>query len=159
MSAIKTTLQSTITSYLAALDGAFAARSTAAIDATKTADCTFSLAPASFLRAAGLPPDLAMPNGAWNAHLQSQFGAVRSVRVELLGAPVVDEAARAAVVHHRNHVVLADGREATLENAVFLYFSEDGTRVARIVEFTDPVATKEYMAMIEEAKKELGESA
>ncbi|KAK3374832.1 hypothetical protein B0H63DRAFT_257196 [Podospora didyma] len=144
-------IENTIKEYFASKLEFFDTKSSAQSSRTQTEDCNFSLAPASFHRELGIPAGFALSNTAWDEHVLGQLPLLHTAQSERLET-VIDAAARKAVVHVRNEMVLKDGNKATVENALFFYFIDDGTKIKKIVEFTDVVETKRYLGLVEEAK-------
>ncbi|KAK3376282.1 hypothetical protein B0T24DRAFT_665277 [Lasiosphaeria ovina] len=154
MSELYGTIQKTIDEYFTSLDEIFAKKSIESASRARTDDCTFAIAPASFLRDNGMPADHKLTNEQRAGHMKSQFPAMDHAESESVQA-VIDAHAKTAVVQKRNHITLVNGKSITTECAVFLWFTDDGTKVKKIVQFTDTAETKKYLGMVKEAIQEL----
>jgi ketosteroid isomerase-like protein len=146
------TVKATIEDFVRSHDDGVRMKDASQLLRTLTTDCTRSLRPASFLQEMGMPVDAVMSNEMFLAHFESLIAFMGSATTTLLDS-VVDAPGRRAVIHITHHVNMADGEnDATLENAIFLHFTEDGSKINKIVEYADSIATKRFMGLIAAAR-------
>jgi hypothetical protein len=125
------------------------------VNRIKTEDCRFQLAPAALVAQFPLPPDFGT-NASWAEHIKNQQPVVASSDVEVLEI-IVDEKARKATAHVLNHIKLKNGKQAAIENAVFLHFDQETDRLKKIIDFADSEATKTYMGILQESMQAQGQ--
>jgi hypothetical protein len=151
---MEATLRTTVQSFLDAMAIIFDKQSITELQALLTPDFNLSLAPASFMAAAGMPADFSLSKDGWSAHLNSHMPVITSTKMTVFDT-IVEATGRKAAVHLNHAVEIRGGAGTTLENVLMLHFTEDGTKVRKVVEFTDVDTTKKYMGLVAEAKKAL----
>jgi len=152
-------MRATLTDFVQSYNDANATKDGRQILRTLTADHTRRMAPASFLRALGIPVDTALTNDQIAAHFGGQLPVIADGRTELRGAPVVDATARRAALHIVNHIRLQGAEDViVLENTWFLDFTEDGKHICRSWEMADSAEAKRYLGLVMQAQKAAAES-
>ncbi|KAF2481187.1 hypothetical protein BDY17DRAFT_184365 [Neohortaea acidophila] len=125
-------------------DQANCGRDITTLSTALTPTCRRYFAPASLLTQA---PALAAgrSNAEFEAQTQQELtGAMSSWEVEILDL-TVDERARKAVVRLVSHATSKRGKTYDFENVFTLFFTEDGAKVEKIVQFVDVGAAGQFM--------------
>ena len=112
-------------------------------------DCTRQLAPSSYLAAVGLPPGFLLTNDMYKGKWAEQLPAVIIQSTDILSL-VVDAASLKAAAIAAHNAQFSDGEVRTLEFAYFLDFSEDGSKIAKILQFSDTDGSLKFQVKVDE---------
>ena len=119
-------------------------------------DCKRHLLPKSMLKAAGIPVEFAFDNETYQNEFTKdlKLGSVGEHDVANL---VIDVEARklAATTTTQIHYKVGEKERLTLEFSWFFNFNEDGSKITKVVEFTDSNAVQKMLDIAAAAKKEV----
>lgn len=125
------------------------------INRSVTPDCKRYLLPKSMLRAQGIPLDFAFDNETYQSEFAKDL-TIGSVHGHDVANMIVDVEARKLAATTTARVLFTVGERETLvlEFAWFFDFNEDGSKITRVVEFTDGDAVQKMAAVATAAKKD-----
>jgi hypothetical protein len=154
-----TDIRKAVDAYFSAFAGIWNGTSTPEdVNALKSPDCVFALAPASFFKSMPTSPGFGT-NEAWVHHIRMQQPIVDSSTKLEVKRVIIDAELRTAVVHMGWDIKLKTGVErVVIENAVFLDFEESSAKIKKVTEFTDTAESKWYMDMMMQAAQQFGQS-
>lgn len=144
---IKTAIETTLRAFIAAYKDSAAENNAALINRDVTADCTRQLLPASLLEFFGAPPDHLVDNNEYERLTANDLEAGGAQRSSILDL-IIDAAGRKAAFRTVTDMVFKDGETLVMEHCWFLYFTEDGSKVKKVVEFCDADSVKKLMARV-----------
>lgn len=130
-------IETTTHAFLSALEEGGAQNDASLINRDVTADCPRYMIPASLLQAFGLPVDYAFTPAEFQETYAKDI-KVLTFKNNVIANLVIDTKARRAAFTSVAEVHPRSGKEAwSYEQAWFMYFTEDGTKVEKVVEFCD----------------------
>lgn len=129
---------------------------------TVTSDCIRIVGPASLVRAMsppGSPPQdsLTMDNDAFIAHAEPQHDFIKNAKSTLVDT-IIDAKKQRAAVRFTNAFTVGKTL-IVLENTFFIDFTEDGTKIKKILEILDVPTVQVLRQALEDARKAAAESA
>ncbi|CAG7558215.1 unnamed protein product [Fusarium equiseti] len=122
------------------------------VSATLANNCRRFIAPASFMKAMGLPDELAKqgsPNDMYEQHFSMQIPFVESTSCDVHDIALDQQKMKATV--HLTHRIKPMGilEEFFVENMILLDFDKEGEKIVKIVEFTDVAESMKYMQILQ----------
>ncbi|KAM0322572.1 hypothetical protein ACHAQA_009419 [Verticillium albo-atrum] len=129
-------IEATARSFLLAFEDGGAQNDASVINRDVTADCKRHMLPASVPQAFGLPTDFAFDT----AQFQEAFAKdikVLKFKNNIIANLVIDTEARVAAFTSTAEVHVNNGESYSAEQSWFLYFTEDGSKVKKVIEFCD----------------------
>ncbi|KAH6690374.1 hypothetical protein F5X68DRAFT_253278 [Plectosphaerella plurivora] len=135
-STLRQRIEATTRSFLATFeDGAKGDASVINRDVTE--DCKRYLLPASVPRAFNLPEDFAFDPKAFQGTYENDLKVLKFNSNVIANLVIDTEALRAAFTSLAEVEVLATGETYPVEQSWYLYFTEDGSKVNKVIEFCD----------------------
>jgi hypothetical protein len=144
---IRSTIEATIRDFIGAYKDGAAQNDPSIINRNVAAQCTRHLLPASLVQALGAPADFVIDNEEYQRLFANDL-KVGGVQRCTLSNLVIDVTARKAAATTVADMVCKDGETIVMEHSWFLDFSEDGSKVTKVVEFCDPDGVHKLMAKI-----------
>ncbi|KAF4338317.1 hypothetical protein FBEOM_7782 [Fusarium beomiforme] len=123
------------------------------VSATLADNCRRFIAPVSFMKSMGLP-DSVIQAGSSNELYEQNF-AMQIPLIQQTSCKVHDTSfdpeKKKATVHLTHQIRLfGNEEEYSIENLIILDLDEKGEKIVKIVEFTDAVESKRYMAAVQQ---------
>ncbi|KPM42503.1 hypothetical protein AK830_g4043 [Neonectria ditissima] len=148
---IKKNIEATFTDFIAAYKDGAKQNDPAIINRNVTADCTRHLLPTSLLKALGAPQDFVIDNAEYERlfAVDLQVGGVQEFTISNL---VIDAEDRKAAATTLAKMVFKNGEELVMEHSWFVDFTEDGTKVKKVVEFCDGESVHKLMAEVKKTE-------
>lgn len=112
-----------------------------------SADCVRKFQPPSFCQAMGYPVDGEISNSIYQGRIAQGMKAWTAKKTDILHLTIDVEARRVAAQTHISGE-WKTGEDAELDFAWFLYFSDDGKEIVRVIEYMDSPPVKEYYGKI-----------
>lgn len=143
---LRKTIEGTTREFVMSWDAASELNDASAVNRSVTADCTRRIGPASLLSALGAPADHEQDNAyaEQNCAEDIRIAAIKTTAFENL---VIDVEGRRSASRTVAEMNCFDGSGTiVLEFVWFLDFTEDGTKVKRVFEVTDPTAALQIFA-------------
>ncbi|KAI1804580.1 hypothetical protein F4811DRAFT_275065 [Daldinia bambusicola] len=151
MADLRAVIQKTIDRFLANNDLGVKNRDPSIFSAVLTDDCLRVYRPASFVARYPQFFKAQISNADYEAQMRVELATMRAVS-QTVSRTTIDPAQRRATLWTEQAVTTADGAVTRVELIWDLTFSEDGTRVAQILEFVDTYeATKVLEKMLANA--------
>jgi hypothetical protein len=129
-------IETTTRAFLSAFEEGSAQQDASIINRDVTADCTRLMHPASVPQAFGLPADFAFDTATFQAAFAKDIQVLRFEN-NVISNLVIDVEARSAAFTSVAKVRPNKGEEYECEQAWFLCFNGDGSKVKKVVEFCD----------------------
>ncbi|KAI6087148.1 hypothetical protein F4821DRAFT_237145 [Hypoxylon rubiginosum] len=151
VSELRAAMEATLTAFLENHSVAVRTKDASVLSALLSPECTRHLHPAPYVTAYPFIKAVET-NAEYEARMASELGVMEEAHLEILNI-VVDPARRKASAHTEFRVKVA-GREDPISSEFcwYLDFTEDGTKISRVVEFIDSATSA---LMIEEMMKEM----
>lgn len=148
---LRATMEATALEFFSSYVVAAAQNDPSLVNRNVTPDCKRHLLPQSMLRDQGIPLDLAIDNELYQAEFAKDL-AFGSVQRHDVANMVIDVEARRLAATTSAYMLFKVGEKETLELEFswFFDFNEDGTKITRVVEFTDGDAVRKMAAKKEE---------
>ncbi|KAM0207290.1 hypothetical protein ACHAPA_011471 [Fusarium lateritium] len=110
-------------------------------------DCKRFYRPISLCNWFGVPPDWSHNNEAYKAGITAnlEHGAIKTCEVFNL---TIDADARKPAAMTVSKMLFKDGEELVMEHAWALDFNDDGSKVVKVVEFCDQLATRQMVSKV-----------
>ncbi|KAL6408783.1 hypothetical protein AUP68_07729 [Ilyonectria robusta] len=125
----------------------------AIINRDVTADCTRHLLPASLATSLGAPADFVISNDEYQKLFAADLKA-GSVQKIVISNLTVDVEARKAAATTVSDMVFKDGETIVMEHSWILDFTEDGSKVKKVIEFCDPTSVHQMLAKVHAGDQE-----
>lgn len=95
----------------------------------------------------GVPPDWSHDNEAYKAGIAAnlEHGSIKTCEVFNL---TIDVDARKSAAMSVSNMVFKDGEELIMEHAWALDFNDDGSKIVKVVEFCDQLATRRMVSKV-----------
>ncbi|OTB02043.1 hypothetical protein M426DRAFT_25056 [Hypoxylon sp. CI-4A] len=146
---LRIAMETTLTTFLENYHIAVRDKNASLLSAVLSPDCTRHLKPSSFVDAYPFIKG-AETNAEYKARMTPEIALMEETRAKILES-AVDPANRTASARAEHWTKIANREPTTLEICWFLDFTDDGTKISRVVEFIDTaVATR----MIEDMLKQ-----
>lgn len=129
-------IEATTRAFLSAFEESGVRNDASIINRDVTADCTRHLLPASVPTAFGLPKDFFFDTLKYLETFSKDIKVLK-FRNNVISNLVIDPEARRASFTSIAEVHANTGESYAAEQAWFLYFNEDGSKVKKVVEFCD----------------------
>lgn len=129
-------IETTTRAFLSAFGEGSAQQDASIINRDVTADCTRHMHPASVPQAFGMPADFVFDTSTFEAAFAKDIKVLRFEN-NIISNLIIDVEARSAAFTSIAKVRPVKGESYECEQAWFLYFIEDGTKVKKVVEFCD----------------------
>ncbi|KAH7349152.1 hypothetical protein BKA66DRAFT_563482 [Pyrenochaeta sp. MPI-SDFR-AT-0127] len=129
-------IESTARAFLSAFEDGGTQNDASIINRDVTADCTRHLLPASVPEAFGLPTDFFFDTIKFQETFAKDIKVLK-FKNNIIANLVIDTEARRASFTSIAEVHANNGESYPAEQAWFLYFNEDGSKVKKVVEFCD----------------------
>lgn len=129
-------IETTAHAFISAFEQGSTQQDASAINRHATADCTRHLYPTSVPQAFGLPADFVLDAATFEATFAKEIKVLRYGSLTISNL-VVDVEARSAALTSAVTVRPNEGEAYDWEQAWFMYFTEDGSKVKKVVEFCD----------------------
>jgi hypothetical protein len=129
-------IETTTRAFLSAFEEGSVQQDASIINRDVTANCTRHLHPASVPQAFGLPADFVFDTATFEAAFSKDIKAMRFEN-NIISNLIIDVEARSAAFTSTATVRPNKGEAYENEQAWFLYFVEDGSKVKKVVEFCD----------------------
>lgn len=129
-------IETTTRAFLSAFEEGSTEQDASIINRDVTADCTRHMHPASVPQTFGLPADFVFDTTTFQAAFAKDIKVLR-FESNVISNLVIDTEARSAAFTSIARVRPIKGDEYECEQAWFLYFVEDGSKVRKVVEFCD----------------------
>ncbi|KAJ4258271.1 hypothetical protein NW762_008420 [Fusarium torreyae] len=134
-------IEATVASFFAAYEDGKAQNNPSLINRDVTKDCLRYLLPDSFRKSLGLPQDFAMSNEIYEQNYINDLkigGVHNTVSSDL----TIDLDARKAALTTKSDMIFNEGDTLALEFAWFFDFTEDGSKIKKVMEFVNPDAVR-----------------
>lgn len=142
---LRKAIETTTRGFIAAYKDGAEEDNPAIINRNVADGCTRHLLPASLLKALGAPPDFVIDNAEYE-RLFAQDLEVGGVQRSDISNLTIDVEARKAAATTVTDMVCKDEETIIMEHSWFLSFNEDGSKVAKVVEFCDAESVHRLMA-------------
>lgn len=129
-------MEATARDFLAAFDDGSAEGDASIINRNVTVDCTRHMLPASVPQAFGLPTDVVFDTTKFQEVFARDI-KVMKFRNSMIANLVIDTEARRAAFTSIAEVHPNSGESYSAEQSWYLYFTDDGSKVKKVVEFCD----------------------
>jgi hypothetical protein len=129
-------IETTTRAFLSAFEEGAACGDASIINRDVTADCTRHLLPASVPQAFGLPAGFSFDTTSFQEIFARDI-KVLAFKNNIISDLVIDTETRRAAFTAVAEVHTHSGESYSVEQAWFLYFNEDGSKVNKVVEFCD----------------------
>lgn len=129
-------IETTTRAFLSAFEEGSAQQDASIINRDVTADCTRHMHPASIGQAFGLPADFVFDTTTFQGAFAKDIKVLRFEN-NIISNLFIDVEARSAAFTSIAKVRPNKGEAYECEQAWFLYFVEDGSKVKKVVEFCD----------------------
>lgn len=133
---LRESITTTARAFLSAFEEGAAKNDASIINRDVTADCTRSLLPASVPQAFGLPADFTFDTLGFQETFAKDIKVLK-FRNSIIANLVIDTETRRASFTSIAEVHDKHGSSYSCEQAWFLYFNQDGSKVTKVVEFCD----------------------
>lgn len=130
-------IEVTARAFLSAYEEGGAQNDASIINRDVTADCTRYMLPASVPQAFGLPPDFSFDTTKYQEKFEKDIKVLKFRNNIMANLAIDTEARRAAFTSTADVHVIYSGESYPAELAWFLYFNEDGSKVQKVVGFSD----------------------
>lgn len=152
---LRKTMEATAIEFLDSYRAGAVQNDPSLVNRSVTPGCKRHLLPQSMLKAVGIPLDLAFDNDTYQAEFEKDL-ELGAVTVHDVANIVVDVEARkvAATSRAQMQYKVGDKEELTLEFSWFFDLNEDGSKITKVVEFTDSKAVERMVEIATAAKKE-----
>jgi hypothetical protein len=110
--------------------------------------CIRKFQPPTFLQALGYPVDFKITNSVYQGRIEEGMRAWTAQKTEILHL-TIDVEERRVAAQTTVSGKWRDGEDVQLHFAWFLYFSEDGKEIVRVIEYMDSPPTKAYYVKIQ----------
>lgn len=118
------------------------------VNRSVTADCKRHLLPQSMLKAVGIPLDYAFDNDTYQAEFKKDLALGAAGEMDVANLVVdVENRKLAATTRAQIQYKVGDKEQLTVEFSWFFDFNEDGTKITKVVEFTDSNAVQKMVAI------------
>lgn len=134
MSDLRRRIESTTRAFISAFEEGSSQQDASIINRDVTPDCTRHMHPASVPQAFGLPEDFVFDAATFQAAFAKDIKVLR-FEGSVISNLVIDAGARSAAFTSVAKVIPNNGEAYNVEQAWFLYFNEDGSKVKKVVEF------------------------
>lgn len=155
--ALYSKIEATVNSYVSSYSDAVEAKDAAVFSRTLTADCERQLAPGSMFRAMNIPFAPKMDNAAYEDRMAQELVVLESNKIEALDM-TIDTVGKKAGVRAASTLTLKGGNAFEIEFCWFLYFTDDGTKIKRILQFVDATGGSAFLAAMKEAASKEAET-
>ncbi|KAF4445504.1 hypothetical protein F53441_10757 [Fusarium austroafricanum] len=110
-------------------------------------NCKRYYRPLTLLDFFGVPQDFAHENGAYEGGIDNNLkkGAVKTCEVSNM---TIDVEARRSAATTKSDMVFKDGETLVMERAWILDFNDDGSKVVKVLEFCDQLATRRMVMKV-----------
>lgn len=129
-------IETTTRAFLSAFEEGSAQQNASIINRDVTANCTRHMHPASVPQAFCLPADFVFDTATFEAAFAKDIKVLRFEN-NIMSNLIIDVEARRAAFTSVAKVQHLNGEAYECEQAWFLYFIEDGSKVKKVVEFCD----------------------
>ncbi|KAH7375867.1 hypothetical protein B0T11DRAFT_14280 [Plectosphaerella cucumerina] len=136
-STLRQRIETTTRSFLATFEDGSAEGDAAVINRDVTPDCKRYLLPASVPRAFNLPEDFSFDTNAFQGAFEKDLQVLKFKSNVIFNLVIDTEALRAAFTSLAVVEVTATGETYPVEQSWYLYFTDDGSKVNKVIEFCD----------------------
>ncbi|CAG9982016.1 unnamed protein product [Clonostachys byssicola] len=145
MAEFRAILQKTIDSFVENNTQAVKKQDVALLSAILTDDCVRKYHPRSFVKRYSqfLKPQLT--NAEYEAQMKNELGTMKDVQQKITNT-VIDTEARTAVLFSEQTITTANGGTSVVEVLWGLTFTEDGSRVAQVLEYVDSQVIEQMLS-------------
>jgi hypothetical protein len=147
---LRQTIEQTMHKFLHAFVDVSNANDARLIPSMLDPSCTRLIRPTSLLTRLGAPVDFAFDVAMYEKTIAGGMTAFRSKSVEIADV-VIDSIAKNAAASTVNVNQLTDGREFPLQFSWHVSFTEDGTKVTKIIQWCDAIGFPAFQAAVAEA--------
>lgn len=145
---LRKTLQESATAFFHNYEDASRHNDANIVSRGLAANCTRKLQPNSFLQAMGYPMDSEILNSEYQSRIEKGMRVLTVSKTEIFHM-IIDAEKRKVAAQTIVSGKWNDGEETQLDFAWFLYFSQDGKEIVRIIEYMDSPPTKAYYAKMQ----------
>lgn len=124
------------------------------ISAHLAPDCRRTFASRAFIESSGMPPGTALTNEQYQTEWAKQM-PIWTVMTTEISNLTIDAGRRTAAARVKSDGEFIDGTKQQVEFAWFLDFNDDGTKITHIVQYVDPVASKEFTTKAKSLKAKI----
>lgn len=152
---LRKTMEATAREFFSSYQAGAVHNDPSLVNRSVTPDCKRYLLPQSMLRAVGIPLDFAFDNETYQSEFAKDL-TIGSVQKHDVANLVIDVEARrlAATTTAYMHFKVGEKETLMLEFSWFFDFNEDGSKITKVVEFTDGDAVQKMVAVATAARKE-----
>ncbi|OKL60624.1 hypothetical protein UA08_04084 [Talaromyces atroroseus] len=147
-STLRKTLEESATAFFHSYEDASRANDASIVSRGMTENCTRKFQPPTFCQAMGYPEDVEIPSSVYQGRIAQGMQHWTATKTEILHL-TVDVDARQVAAQTAVSGKWSDGEDVKLHFAWFLYFSDDGTQISRVIEYMDSPPTKAYYGKIQ----------
>jgi hypothetical protein len=133
---LRSRIETTTHAFLSAFEEGSTNQDASLINRDVIPSCTRHMLPSSILRAFSLPSDFAFDNTTFQATFAKDIKVLK-FKNNIMGNLVIDTETRRAAFTSVAEVHVNGGEVYAAEQAWVLYFTEDGTKVEKVIEFCD----------------------
>jgi hypothetical protein len=133
---LRARIEVTTRAFLSAFEEGSTQQDASIINRDVTPDCTRHMLPSSILSAFSLPSDFAFDTTTFQQTFAKDIKVLK-FKNNILSNLVIDTEARRAAFTSVAEVHVNGGDVYSAEQAWVLYFTEDGTKVEKVIEFCD----------------------
>ncbi|GJC88641.1 hypothetical protein ColLi_11479 [Colletotrichum liriopes] len=138
---IRKSIKATAEAFLASYEDGSAQNDATIINRNVTPDCTRHLLPSSVPEVLGLPADFSIDNQTFQDVFAKDIQFLK-FRNGVISNLVIDTEARRAAFTAVSEVAVVDREESyPFECSFTLYFTEDGSKIRKVIEFLDKDGT------------------
>ncbi|KAH7130959.1 hypothetical protein EDB81DRAFT_859620 [Dactylonectria macrodidyma] len=152
---LKKVIEETPTAFILSYKDGAEQNDPAVINRNTTPDCTRHLLPVSLAVSLGAPADFVIDNAEYQRLFASDL-KVGGVQKSVISNLIIDVEARKAAASTVSDMVFKDGEVLVMEHSWFLDFTEDGSKVKKVVEFCDSDSVHKLMAKVGQARQAEG---
>jgi hypothetical protein len=144
---LRAAIEATTRQFFAAYVESGEGNDPAIINRDVDADCKRFYRPISLCDWFGVPPEWSHDNEAYKAGIAAnlEHGAIKTCEVFNL---TIDADARRSAAMTVSNMVFKDGEKLIMEHAWALDFNHDGSKVVKVVEFCDQLATRRMVSKV-----------
>ncbi|KAF5005496.1 hypothetical protein FDECE_8074 [Fusarium decemcellulare] len=149
---IRKTIEASLRHFILAYKDAAEQNDASLVNRNTTPDCTRHLLPVSLCTSLGAPADFVIDNAEYE-RLTAEDLLIGGVKRSDISHVVIDVEARKASCMTSSDMVFHDGEVLVMEHTWALDFTDDGSRVKKVVEFCDQDSVHKLMAKAKQEKE------
>ena len=141
---LRTAMETTLKTFLENYHVAVRDKNISILSDVLSPDCKRYLKPSGFVEAHSFMKAVET-NAEYEARMMPEFGTMEETRVKILES-VIDPVNRKASARAEHWTKIVNNEPTTLEVCWWLDFTDDGTKVSRVVEFIDTAVATQMIA-------------